>query len=62
MPVSRRQALAAVAAPLVPPVDYANSFRVWRKAGHAGGVGMEHGTLSTPKHAWDAVKAVAGLR
>jgi len=46
----------------VPPVDYANSFRVWRKAGHAGAVGMEHGTLSTPKHAWDAVKAVAGLR
>jgi hydroxypyruvate isomerase len=41
--------------------NYANIFRVLRKLGYDGFIGMEHGTTGTPQTAWDKVKALAGL-
>ncbi len=41
--------------------NYANIFAMLRRAGYAGAIGMEHGTTSTPQHAWDVVSKLAGL-
>lgn len=41
-------------------VNYANIFRTLRTANYSGYVDMEHGTTSTPEHAIEAVKQVAG--
>jgi hydroxypyruvate isomerase len=38
-----------------------NLFRVLREEGYAGYVGMEHGTSSTPQHAIEVGKKVAGV-
>lgn len=42
-------------------VNYAHIFRVLRELNYAGYVGMEHRTSSTPKHAIEAVRRLAGL-
>jgi hydroxypyruvate isomerase len=41
-------------------VNYSNIFRALRELGYAGYVGMEHGTSSTPQHAIQVVKRLAG--
>jgi hydroxypyruvate isomerase len=41
--------------------NYANIFKVLREEGYADFIGMEHGTTSTPEHAIQVVKKVAGL-
>lgn len=41
--------------------NYANIFRLLRKVGYAGAIGMEHGTTKDPQHAWDTVRRLAGL-
>jgi hydroxypyruvate isomerase len=41
-------------------VNYANIFRTLQTARYSGFVDMEHGTTSTPEHAIEAVKRVAG--
>ncbi|WP_406697911.1 TIM barrel protein [Singulisphaera sp. Ch08] len=41
--------------------NYVNIFRLLRQVGYAGAIGMEHGTTKTPQHAWDTVRAMAGL-
>ncbi|MDX2036814.1 MAG: TIM barrel protein [Isosphaeraceae bacterium] len=41
--------------------NYANIFRVLRKRGFDGFVGMEHGTTRDPAFAWNRVKQLAGL-
>jgi len=41
--------------------NYTNIFRVLREEGYAGYIGLEHGTSSTPEHAMQVVKKVAGL-
>jgi hydroxypyruvate isomerase len=42
-------------------MNYPYIFRVLRRLGYAGAIGMEHGTTKTPQHAWDAVRRLAGL-
>ena len=42
-------------------MNYANIFKVLRELGYADFVGMEHGTSSTPEHAMQVVKKVAGV-
>ena len=42
-------------------VNYKNIFKVLREEGYGGYVGMEHGTSSTPQHAIQAVKKLAGV-
>jgi len=42
-------------------VNYANIFKTLREIGYDGFVGLEHGTSSTPEHAMDVVKRLAGL-
>ncbi len=42
-------------------MNYASIFRVLRRLGYAGAIGMEHGTTKTPQHAWDVVRRMAGL-
>jgi len=41
--------------------NYANIFRLLRKARYAGAIGMEHGSTRDPQHAWNTVKTLAGL-
>ncbi len=41
--------------------NYPNIFRVLREKGYAGFVGLEHGTSSTPQHAMQVVKRMAGF-
>jgi hydroxypyruvate isomerase len=41
--------------------NYDNIFRVLREEGYADFVGMEHGTSSTPEHAMNVVRKVAGV-
>jgi hydroxypyruvate isomerase len=41
--------------------NYRNIFRFLRRVGYAGYIGMEHGSTSTPQHAWDATRRLAGL-
>jgi hydroxypyruvate isomerase len=41
--------------------NYANIFKTLREEGYADFIGMEHGTSSTPQHAIDVVKKVAGV-
>lgn len=41
--------------------NYLNIFRFLRRVGHAGAIGMEHGTTKAPRHAWDTVRTMAGL-
>lgn len=41
--------------------NYINIFRLLRRVGYAGAIGMEHGTTKTPQHAWDTVRTMAGL-
>lgn len=41
--------------------NYANIFRFLRKVGYDGAIGMEHGTSSTPKQAWETTRRLAGL-
>lgn len=41
--------------------NYVHLFRVLRKAGYAGFVGMEHRSTSTPEHAIRTVRRMAGL-
>lgn len=43
-------------------MNYANIFKVLREEGYADFVGMEHGTSSTPQHAMQVVKKVAGVQ
>jgi hydroxypyruvate isomerase len=40
---------------------YVNIFKTLREEGYADFVGMEHGTSSTPQHAIEVVKKVAGV-
>jgi hydroxypyruvate isomerase len=40
--------------------NYANIFKVLREQNYAGFVGLEHGSTSTPRHAMDAVRTLAG--
>ncbi len=40
--------------------NYVNIFKVLREEGFADFVGLEHGTTSTPEHAMQVVKAMAG--
>ncbi len=42
-------------------MNYENIFKVLRQEGYADYVGMEHGTSSTPEHAMQVVKKVAGF-
>ncbi|BDI29030.1 hydroxypyruvate isomerase [Capsulimonas corticalis] len=42
-------------------VNYPRIFQVLREIGYAGYIGMEHRTTTTPKEAFDKVKALAGL-
>lgn len=42
-------------------MNYPYIFRVLRRLGYAGAIGMEHGTTKTPQHAWDVVRKLAGL-
>lgn len=42
-------------------MNYANIFKVLRRHGYAGAVGMEHGSTGTPQHAWDVTAKLAGL-
>jgi hydroxypyruvate isomerase len=42
-------------------MNYVNIFRVLREEGYADFIGMEHGSSSTPQHAINAVKKVAGV-
>jgi hydroxypyruvate isomerase len=42
-------------------MNYEYIFRVLRRLGYAGAIGMEHGTTKTPQHAWDVVRRMAGL-
>lgn len=42
--------------------NYANIFRVLREEGYSGYVGLEHGTTSTPEHAIQVVKQLAGVQ
>jgi hydroxypyruvate isomerase len=42
-------------------VNYPNIFKVLRQVGYAGFVGLEHGSSSTPEHAIQTVKKVAGI-
>jgi hydroxypyruvate isomerase len=42
-------------------VNYANIFRALREARYNGYVDMEHGTTSTPEHAIEVVKRLAGV-
>jgi hydroxypyruvate isomerase len=41
--------------------NYANIFKALREEGYADFVGMEHGSSSTPQHAIQVVKKVAGV-
>lgn len=41
--------------------NYPNIFKVLREKGYSGYVGLEHGTSSTPQHAMQVVKKVAGF-
>jgi hydroxypyruvate isomerase len=41
--------------------NYENIFRVLREEGFADFVGMEHGTSSTPEHAMQVVRKLAGV-
>lgn len=41
--------------------NYVNIFRVLREEGYADFIGMEHGSTSTPQHAIEVVKKVAGV-
>ena len=41
--------------------NYPAIFRYLRKVGYAGAIGMEHGSTQTPRHAWNAVREMAGL-
>ena len=41
--------------------NYVNVFKVLREQGYSGFVGLEHGTSSTPEHAMQVVKRMAGL-
>ncbi len=36
-------------------------FRLLRRLGYSGVIGMEHGTTKTPQYAWDVVRRMAGL-
>ncbi len=42
-------------------LDYAAVFSLLRRLGYSGDIGMEHGTTSTPQHAWDTVRKLAGV-
>jgi hydroxypyruvate isomerase len=42
-------------------VNYANIFQTLREAKYSGYVDMEHGTTSTPEHAMEVVKRLAGV-
>ncbi len=42
-------------------MDYPYIFRVLRRLGYDGAIGMEHGTTRTPQYAWDVVREMAGL-
>jgi hydroxypyruvate isomerase len=42
-------------------MNYENIFRVLREEGYADFVGMEHGTSSTPEHAMQVVRQIAGV-
>lgn len=42
-------------------LNYVYVFNRLRRLGYAGAIGMEHGTTRTPQHAWDVVRAMAGL-
>jgi hydroxypyruvate isomerase len=42
-------------------MNHENLFRVLREEGFSDFVGMEHGTSSTPEHAMQVVKTVAGV-
>jgi hydroxypyruvate isomerase len=42
-------------------MNYPNIFKVLREEGYADFIGMEHGTSSTPQHAIQVVKKVAGV-
>jgi hydroxypyruvate isomerase len=41
--------------------NYVNIFKTLREEGYADFIGMEHGTSSTPEHAIDVVRQVAGV-
>ncbi len=41
--------------------NYVNIFKMLRKIGYAGYIGMEHGTTRTPQYAWDVTRKIAGL-
>jgi hydroxypyruvate isomerase len=43
-------------------MNYVNIFKVLREEGYADFVGMEHGTTSTPQHAIEVVKKIAGVQ
>src|SRR6185369_16713377 len=42
-------------------VNYANIFQTLRETKYSGYIDMEHGTTSTPEHAMDVVKQLAGV-
>ncbi|HEX8203714.1 MAG TPA: TIM barrel protein, partial [Isosphaeraceae bacterium] len=42
-------------------LNHAYIFRVLRRLGYAGAIGMEHGSTRTPQYAWDVVRRMAGL-
>jgi hydroxypyruvate isomerase len=42
-------------------MNYVNIFKTLREEGYADFIGMEHGTSSTPQHAIEVVKKVAGV-
>ena len=42
-------------------LDYTAVFSLLRRLGYSGDIGMEHGTTSTPQHAWDTVRKLAGV-
>lgn len=42
-------------------LDYTAVFSLLRRLDYSGYIGMEHGTTSTPQHAWDAVRRLAGF-
>lgn len=41
--------------------NYPNIFKVLREKGYSGFIGLEHGSSSTPQHAMQVVKKMAGL-